>query len=64
MLPTPLDHALDLIHDWVMLVLAQSQLRAKLKAIKTDPVQAVLHSCIVAMLGLFNVFLNKKLSYI
>jgi hypothetical protein len=46
-----------------MLVSAQSQLREKLKAIKTDLVQAVLHSHIMAMLRLFNVFLNKGLTY-
>ena len=56
------DHALDLIHDQAMLISMQGQLRVELKEIKADPVQAILHSRIMAMLGLFNVFLNRELT--
>jgi hypothetical protein len=62
MLPTASDHALNLIRDQAMLISAQDQLRVELKGIKADLVQAILRSCITAMLGLFNVFLNRELT--
>ena len=62
--PMASDHALDLIYNWAILISMQGQLRVELKEIKADPVQAILHSCITAMLGLFNVFLNRELTCI
>ena len=58
-LPTTTDSALDLIRDWAMLVTAQSQLSAALKEMTTD---LVLHGHVMAMLGLFNIFLNDQLA--
>jgi hypothetical protein len=61
-LPMASDHALNLICDQAMLISVQGQLRAELKGIKADLVQAILRSRITAMLGLFNIFLNRKLT--
>ena len=57
---TPADTALDLLHDCKALHAAQEQLMAKSKSKDLD---AVLCGCILAMIGVLNVFLDEELGY-